>query len=416
MKHLTFLAALLLVVSTASGQSPYWSKIPSGTSKRLMSISFGSPNVGYIGGADSLLLKTTNGGATWTPVNASGLAFSLAGPDIVHVNFVNDSTGFLVISNFANPTYSGVMFKTTDGGFNWLPVTSGNIAVYSSYFFDESNGFQVGSAFFAGQAIMKLSGGVWGNYHTFSYLPEEFLYAVDFYDTSIGIAAGTGGFVYRTFNGGLTWDTVKTVVDSTIYSLKFVNDSTILAACANPMGAILISTDTGATWQIDINTLTFAYPTLRSLVTSKKDSFIAVGKVSSGTQGAMLAWHNGSPHFESTDQPMNSVAMSNDSVAFAVGDSGLIVSNLNKLLSVNTLSSAEPLAIIYPNPGDGSFTTKMQSSHTVKVSDLTGRVLYCKNMPSTEHHISLVGHAKGIYIVSLQPLQGKEIIRKVLIQ
>ena len=416
MKHLTFLAALLLVVSMASSQSPYWSKIPSGTSKRLMSISFGSPNVGYIGGADSLLLKTTNGGATLTSVNASGLTFSLAGPDIVHVNFVNDSTGFLVISNFANPTYSGTMFTTTDGGVNWLPVTSGNIAVYSSYFFDESNGFQVGSAFFAGQAIMKLSGGVWGNYHTFSYLPEEFLYAVDFYDTSVGIAAGSGGFVYRTFNGGISWDTVKTVVDSAIYSLKFVNDSTILAACANPMGAILISTDTGATWQIDMNTLTFAYPTLRSLVTSKKDSFIAAGKVSFGNQGAMLAWHNGSPHFESTDQPMNSVAMSNDSVAFAVGDSGLIVSNRSQLLSVTNHSADKPSALIFPNPSTGSLTIKMQFPHTVYVYDVMGSLVYLSSVPASTHHISLAGKSPGVYTVLLALENGSTFTKSILIR
>ncbi len=42
-----------------------WYSVSTPTTKKLNVIDFPTPNVGYIGGNDSLLLKTTNGGRTW---------------------------------------------------------------------------------------------------------------------------------------------------------------------------------------------------------------------------------------------------------------------------------------------------------------------------------------------------------------
>lgn len=414
MKKIILLLAILISFS-AQGQSNYWSKVNSGTTNRLMSISFGSPSVGYISGADSLLLKTTDGGKTWHPHSHFGMAFSLASPDIIHVNFVNSTTGFAIVSSYQDPTYQGAMYKTVDGGSTWAPVVSGNIAAYSTFFFDENNGYQVGSAFFSGQTLMKVSNGVWGNYHYFSFSADEFLYTVDVYDAFVGIAGGTGGIVYRTFDGGVTWDTVKTVVDSNINALKFLDHRTIVGACNDPMGGLIISTDTGRTWQKETNSLSFFYPYFKSLALSKKDSIIAVGRASGNNSGVILAWRNGFWNADGADQPLRSVAMSNDSVAFAVGDSGLIVSNLHHLVSVAGPEKDEPFVQIYPNPSDGSFITRMQVHHTIKVFDAIGRLVYRVDSPSLDHHIRLTDKVSGMYTILLMPVNGEVIAREVLV-
>jgi hypothetical protein len=113
---------------------------------------------------------------------------------------------------------------------------------------------------------------------------------------------------------------------------------------------------------------------------------------------------------------MNAVAMSNDSVAFAVGDSGLIMSNRNKLLSVTNPFIYEPPALVYPNPSTGSFTTKMHLPHTVKVYDLTGGIVYLSATPAYEHNISLRGKSTGVYTISLALEDGSKLTKKVLIQ
>ena len=98
MKNLcSFLLILFLTLQTKAQN--IWEQVVSGTSQNLFSISFGTPAVGYIGGADSTLLKTTDGGVTWTAVNYSGLTFGQTEKDIIHLNFINADTGFAIISN-----------------------------------------------------------------------------------------------------------------------------------------------------------------------------------------------------------------------------------------------------------------------------------------------------------------------------
>lgn len=416
MRNLILLILITLFVADAHGQTQYWTNVLSGTNKRLCSVSFGSESVGYIGGEDSLLLKTTDGGATWQPVAHAGMGFSLVGTDIIHVNFLNDSVGFAVVGDFEFPTYLGTMYKTSNGGLTWTHVQSGNIAVYSTYFFDEHNGYQVGSAFFAGRAVIKQTNGIWSDYHTFSWTADDFLYTVDFYDSLVGIAGGSMGYVFRTMNGGVTWDTVKTVVDSNIYSLKFVDHRTVLAATGNNPAALIISTDTGRTWQLETNTMTFAYPALRSLTLSKRDSFIAVGKASFGDQGVLLSWLNGSVDLYMSDHPLNSVSMSNDSVAFAVGDSGLIVSNRHFLLPVRDVEEEEYQAEVFPNPTTGRLVTRMDGPHEVSVTDMQGRVLHRQTDRQKQHNLKLSGLPAGIYIVELKTEDGVRVTRKIVIQ
>jgi len=416
MKNLIQLILISLLTVKAHGQTPYWTQVASGTNKRLCSVSFGSESVGYIGGEDSVLLKTSDGGATWQPVAHAGIGFSLAGTDIIHVNFLSDSIGFAVVGNFELPTYLGTMYKTIDGGLTWSQVQTGNIAVYSTYFFDEQNSYQVGSAFFAGQAVIRQTNGTWGNYHTFSSTADDFLYTVDFYDSLVGIAGGSMGYVYRTMDGGASWDTVKTVVDSNIYSLKFIDHRTVLAATGNNPAALIVSTDTGRTWQLETSTMTFAYPALRSLTLSKRDSFIAVGKASFGGQGVLLSWLNGSVDLQMTDYPLNSVEMSNDSVAFAVGDSGLIVSNRQYLLPVWDVDRKEYGAEVFPNPTSDRLVTRMDVPHEVSVTDMQGRVLHRQTYRQEHHNLKLGGLPAAVYNVELKTEGGVRVTRKVVIQ
>ena len=279
MKQIMLLFAVVLLHVCSRAQSP------SGTTKKLTGISFGSPQAGYISGTDSLLLRSLDGGLSWSPVSHKGMLLNAALPDIIHVAFTTAGTGYAVAGSLANPVYKGVLYKTIDSCNNWQPVNSGNIAVTRSFFFDADNGYAVGSAFFAGKTIVKQSAGTWGTEHQFSYNPSEFLYGIDFRNAATGITGGAGGYVYRTFNGGSSWDTVKLSTDSLINSLKFLSDRSIMAATDENGGAIFISHDTGRTWLADPFTTTFAYPSIKGLAVSRRDSFIAVGHASPVSSG-----------------------------------------------------------------------------------------------------------------------------------
>jgi photosystem II stability/assembly factor-like uncharacterized protein len=223
-------ASLLLTcwlsLSLSAFCQPQWRTIPSGTTKQLLSISFGSDSVGYIGGRDSLLLKTTDGGLTWNPVNHSGLYFP--GKDIVHVNFINPQVGYAVVANAANRFYFGFLFKTINGGANWSSVPDYWSSPYRTFFFDEFNGYMIGKAAYQGNVIEKFTADSSVKVTSFGN-PYESMICIDFYDTLTGITGDQKGKVYRTFDGGLNWQVIKTNTDSTINSIRYIDRSTIVA-------------------------------------------------------------------------------------------------------------------------------------------------------------------------------------------
>jgi photosystem II stability/assembly factor-like uncharacterized protein len=130
---------MLLLTVSFNVNADTWNQISSGTQKKLNTIDFPSSSVGYIGGNDSLLLKTTDGGVTWQKLNFSGITFLPGGEHIINMQFVNDTVGFITVG-----PYSG-SYKTVNGGLTWtaLPLP-GNMCYNQGLFFsDENNGFKV---------------------------------------------------------------------------------------------------------------------------------------------------------------------------------------------------------------------------------------------------------------------------------
>jgi len=73
------------------------------TSNWLTSVFFTSPDTGYIGGDGGFILKTTNGGMTWSPQNTN------ISEGISSIFFISPDTGFAVGDY-------GTIQKTTNGG------------------------------------------------------------------------------------------------------------------------------------------------------------------------------------------------------------------------------------------------------------------------------------------------------------
>lgn len=406
--------ALSLLAFCAAAQNDYWQPVPSGIDKSLASVSFGSPGVGYIGGADSTLLRTVDGGISWQALGHAGMPLSASWPDIVHLDFVSASTGYAVVSSLEYPQYRGALCKTTDSGHSWIVIDSINIAAARSFFFDEQNGFVIGSQFFAGKTLHRMRQERWDASKFFSYDPSAFLKAIDFFDTSLGIVGGDGGQVYRSFDGGLSWDTVQTVVDTAINALKFLNAHTVLAGSDNNGGALLISYDTGRTWQIDPNTLTFSYPALKDIAVSPRDSFIAVGHVWGFPWGIILWIRNGVVYNMGASQYLNAVAMRDDSVAFIVGDSGLILSNRAAILNVPPVQL--PGWRIYPNPASGFCHAEAAFPFTFQLYDMKGSLVRSADKPAVQHRISLRGLVPGVYLLRGEGPHQEQVAMRLVVE
>jgi photosystem II stability/assembly factor-like uncharacterized protein len=396
--------ALLIIVISIQARAQYWHEVNTGTQRQLLSISFANTQVGYIGGYDGLLLKTTNGGQTWDSLTEITVMNTFN--DVIDLDFVSANVGYAIISQYGNPTYRGDLFKTTDGGLTWTAVDAGTIAAYCSHFFSEDNGFITGSAFFTGYVINKIPSGAPSQYHQFQSAPELFFKAIDFRNEQMGIVAGDKGYIARTFDGGLHWDTLTCqATDTTINAIRFMNDSVIMAACEGQGGTLLLSFDTGRTWMADFSSLTFDYPIMRSIAVSKKDSFIAVGESTTMQGQGMIYWRDSASifsGFERVGHPLRCVAMANDSIAYAVGDSGLIVTNRTApVTGIHNQSLNENDFSVYPNPNSGCFTIASTQKSTVSVLDIKGKVIFEDKKISNKHVISLTGNACGIYLLKI---------------
>jgi photosystem II stability/assembly factor-like uncharacterized protein len=103
------LAFFVLQIGVGFAQTT-WYEINTGTTKKLNTINFPTNLVGYIGGNDSLLLKSTDGGETWNELAYSGVTYYPGDEHILNLKFVTENIGYMTTGPY------GGAYKTIDGG------------------------------------------------------------------------------------------------------------------------------------------------------------------------------------------------------------------------------------------------------------------------------------------------------------
>ncbi|HTN16369.1 MAG TPA: YCF48-related protein, partial [Chitinophagaceae bacterium] len=180
MKKLHLLLAFLMLHVAANAQD-YWQKVSTPSDKDLLTVSFGNSSTGYIGGTDSTLLKTTDGGKTWSTLPHTGMGYEHKYmSDIVDLKFVSATIGYAVLSNRARPDLIGQVYKTLDGGNSWIKVPEIWTSAYRVFCFDEDNGYLTGATPFAGPTLHKLDHGTWSTVHYLGAGTSYMLTAIDF--------------------------------------------------------------------------------------------------------------------------------------------------------------------------------------------------------------------------------------------
>ena len=351
---------ILLLISMITAQQvsaqTTWYEVPSGTTKKLNVIDFPSAQVGYIGGNDSLILKSTDGGVTWNELSYTGVSFALGGEHILNLKFVSEDIGYMTVG-----PYTGT-FKTTDGGNTWSQVTFAGIMCYNQgmYFFGEGNGFVGGSGCFQGEHIER---SVFGSFsetvvNTPSWMATDLVVDIDF-DLNqfgqFGLAASAGGRILRTTDGGQNWDTISSGLPAGVplTSIAIVND-TLAYAGYDDLGTgfgVLMSTDAGSTWSMDINSATFYYPAYHDVHVTGGLIAYSGAEPSFSDDGLILERDvNGNWNYYNVDHPIFNLTSYGDSTVWAVGDSGYVVVNvpIGSLSAPNYETQIE--MSLFPNP------------------------------------------------------------------
>ncbi len=164
--------------------------------------------------------------------------------DLKAIQMLNTNLGYACGGN-------GVIIKTTDGGANWTPQTTNvSITLRDIFFFDQNNGWAIGES---GTILHTVDGGANWNAQI-SGVPVA-LYAVKFYSLTNGYAVGASGKVLKTIDGGANWTNPQSFNPS-IWGLSIVNPTTAWATgqMVSGVGPLVIkTTNAGTNWAAQPN-------------------------------------------------------------------------------------------------------------------------------------------------------------------
>lgn len=196
-----------VIIHNSGGET--WTTVASGTEENLRSIFFVDDQIGFIGGDAGTILKTTDGGTTWVDLEAT-----LDAPySILDLHMVDASLGFIGGHSFLQVTY--------DGGLNWTYVPGfspggGAFAFREIQFVNNNLAYACGDQ----GAIWKSEDGglTWNLQETGT---TESIQDIRFIDENIGFACGFNGVALKTDNGGETWANMTTEISENFYTLDF---------------------------------------------------------------------------------------------------------------------------------------------------------------------------------------------------
>lgn len=218
-----------VVIRTTDGGESWSPALETGTDVILNDIYFTDLNNGWVSGNSGTLLRTTDGGDSWQTQTTNSTR------NLNDVHFVNNSTGFA----------SGLItvLRTEDGGESWSELSTGFTSNFQSiYFVDESTGWITGTS---GLIIKTEDGGdSWIENDSPSSATLNHIY---FTDANTGWAVGQEGSIVFTDDAGQNWSNLSSPVASELFSVNALDASSVVAVGTNSVR--LRSSDGGQSWE-----------------------------------------------------------------------------------------------------------------------------------------------------------------------
>lgn len=228
--------------TTDGGKS--WKKQFINTADDINEIYFRNNDNGYVVAGKKMFL-TDDGGRSWREIKIYKPAdFKNLTPEFLSIRYADKKRGLIVGSllNKEQEVVDSLIMRTDDGGETWSRVVvPSKTELYHLDFVDASRGWIVGDK---GLILATYDGGI--NWQIQKSGTTKALYNVDFRDAEEGYAVGGKGTILRTANGGEVWEVVKTNFPTTFLRVDFADDKN--GWIVGYGGAILRSSDKGKTW------------------------------------------------------------------------------------------------------------------------------------------------------------------------
>jgi len=405
-----YIYILTLLIFFSVKISAQWYQQNSGTTTNLTSIYFIDANTGWTCGSNGIILKTTNKGFDWFEQSSNTTA------GLRDIQFVDQDNGWVYGNN--------IILNSTDGGATWntqyFPPQSYIIALQ---YVNLNTGWLVHKNTDTSFISKTNNGGItWSvQFHALN----EYFGALYFLDLNYGwVASAPNEKIFRTIDGGINWVQHNGNVSGGPMCIKFVNQMTGWAS-SNSLGSYEISktADGGVNWSQQIWD-SFKFINCIS-VTNSNICYAAGWQMfvpPNQNEGFILNTTDGGANWDEQyrdEGVLNSIFFVNDSLGWAVGNSGKILAteSVTYVMEEDNLTNPKDfnLSQNFPNPFNP--TTKIEfritdfGFVTLKVYDLLGReiaTLINEEKPAGVYEVEFsatggaTGLPSGIYFYQLK--------------
>ncbi len=221
-----------------------WTKFPLDTNENINEIYFRNDKNGYLVAGRKMFI-TADAGKTWTETRLYQAGdFKDLTPEFLSIRFADKKQGLAVGSLFNknDEVVDSLVMRTGDGGETWTRiVVPTRVELFHLDFNGSSHGWIAGAS---GVILATTDGGLtWTKQNTGA---TRYLFNVDFRDDFFGFAVGGGGTILRTEDGGRNWEKIGTNFAETFKRVDFADDKN--GWIVGHRGTILRSSDKGRTW------------------------------------------------------------------------------------------------------------------------------------------------------------------------
>jgi len=198
-----------------------WVEQNSGTDYSLNSVQLLNSQQGWIVGddfTDGVILRTSDGGAAWSDVAPIGLGASFR-----DVWFINASIGW-VVGGGGNAFDKGVILKTSDAGLTWeVQREHPGMELGLVQFMDSLVGYAAGYDPASDSGILFTEDG--GQ----NWLPRgkpTYPSGMVFLNKDTGWICDWGSQIFRTDDGGISWNEQTTYTSQNLFDIDFIDSNT----------------------------------------------------------------------------------------------------------------------------------------------------------------------------------------------
>jgi photosystem II stability/assembly factor-like uncharacterized protein len=391
-----YFLTLVVMIGCAAQLAGQWTQLNSGTTATLYDVDFPTTLVGYVTGDSSIVLKTTDG-TTWTRLTAYP-----QGARAGNVHFVNPDTGFVCSTD-------GIVYRTITGGATWDTIQLPTIEDITQIFYVHDT-----LGYFAGSNGVMFRTPDWGN--TWTPLPAHpcrFLSDLELVGTDTIIVSNPqqGDSLFVSYNAGQSWIQAQVPVNFRIYDVAMHNaDSGYGVGFPS---RIYRTTDGGLTWNEIINFGLSA--TMSEVRIIHGNEFIAAGGDGSFGYIAITGYNEGQNYFYSSLSPAYifgyGLEICGDSIAYLVGMNGFIMKS-SAIIAGSNPSHDDTVTRdfqIYPNPCVDFIHVEWPVEWNVvayEVHSVDGRIVLNGELDKAVNRIDLPDLESGLYIIHLSSKNG----------